>query len=72
MNLNSATAQSSYRTLLSNVTACQVLANIATMQFYYPVTNYAYDLYNTYIWQPTTQTWTNSSNRLKIKIENSI
>lgn len=63
MNLNSTTAQSSYRILLSNVTACQVLANIATMQFYYPVSNYAYDLYNTYIWAPTPQIWTTSSIR---------
>ncbi len=64
MNLNITTAQSPNRTLLSNVTACQVLANIAVMQFYYPVTNYAFYLYNTYIWQPTSpQIWNSSSIR---------
>ncbi|CAF1576458.1 unnamed protein product, partial [Adineta ricciae] len=50
MNLNSTTTQTNNRTLLSNVTACQILANIAAMQFYYPVTNYAYYLYQQYIW----------------------
>jgi hypothetical protein len=61
MNLNSTTAQSTNRTLLSNVTACHVLANIAAMQFYYPVPNYAYYLYQTYIWSVATQGLTNSS-----------
>jgi hypothetical protein len=63
MNLNSVTDQSTNRTLLSNVTACQVLANIVAMQFYYPVTGYAYQLYQTYIWALTPQVWTASSNR---------
>ncbi|UJR08253.1 hypothetical protein I4U23_012526 [Adineta vaga] len=53
MNLNSTSLDANNRTLLSNGTACQVLANIAAMQFYYPVTNYAYDLYQRYIWTPT-------------------
>jgi hypothetical protein len=63
MNLNSTTAQSSTRTLLSNATACQVLANIIAMQFYYPATGYAYQVYQSYIWQPS-QIWTASSPRL--------
>jgi hypothetical protein len=64
MNLNSATANSPNRTLLSNATACHILANIATMQFYYPVPNYAYYLYQTYIWEQTsTQIWNSSSIR---------
>ncbi|CAF1194078.1 unnamed protein product [Rotaria sordida] len=67
MNLNSTTIQSSNRTLLSNGTACQVLANIVAMQFYYPENNYAYDLYQRYIWDPTSsQTWTPSSIRTSI------
>ena len=52
MNLNSATAQSSTRTLLSNATACQLLANIAAMQFYNGATGYAYYIYNNEIWNP--------------------
>lgn len=64
MNLNPSTVQSDNRTLLSNVTACQLLANIAVMQLYYPGSNYAYDLYKTYIWEPTSpQVWSSSSNR---------
>lgn len=66
MNLNSTTAQSTHRTLLSNVTACQVLANIAVMQFYYPVNTYAYNLYKTYIWEPTSQIWNSSFSRPSI------
>lgn len=58
MNLNSNTTQSVNRTLLSNATACHILANIAAMQFYYPLINYAYYLYQTYIWTPTPQVWT--------------
>jgi hypothetical protein len=59
MNLNSGTAQSATRTLLSNATACQVLANIAVMQFYYGATGYAYYIYNINIWNPplTTPIW---------------
>jgi hypothetical protein len=65
MNLDTSTAQSSTRTLLSNVTACQVLANIAAMQFYYGLDGYAYSLYRQYIWQDevTNPVWTSSSNR---------
>ena len=62
MNLNSTTAQSSVRNLLSNVTACQVLANIAAMQFYYPINGYAYNLYQNNIWEPE-GVWTASSVR---------
>ena len=51
MNLNSATVQASTRTLLANVTACHILGNIAAMQFYYGLDGYAYDFYDTYIWQ---------------------
>jgi hypothetical protein len=58
MNLNSGIVQSSTRLLLSNATACQVLANIAVMQFYYDSTGYAYYNYDTYIWNPTPQIWT--------------
>ncbi|CAF0975904.1 unnamed protein product [Adineta ricciae] len=68
MNLYSANLQSSTRTLLSNATACQVLANIAAMQFYYGLSGYAYYLYDTYIWNPqVSQTvWTAVSSRTSI------
>ncbi|CAF1347685.1 unnamed protein product [Rotaria magnacalcarata] len=67
MNLNAFTAQSSNRTLLSNGTACQILANIAAMQFFYPAINYAYGLYQSYIWAPTSsQVWTAASARTSI------
>lgn len=52
MNLNDTTTG-----LLSNATACQVLANIATMQFFYPVTNYAFAIYKTYIWDILPSNW---------------
>ena len=61
MNLNSINATSSNRNLLSNVTACQVLANIAAMQFYYPGLNYAFTLYRTYIWQLAERIYGSSS-----------
>jgi len=57
MNLNPTTALTP-TSLLSNVTACQVLANIAAMQFYYPGANYAYALYKTYIWDVLPSNWT--------------
>lgn len=65
MNLNSATTVSSTRTLLSNATACQVLANIAAMQFYFGDSQYAYYYYDTYIWTSTTTLalWTVASIR---------
>jgi hypothetical protein len=63
MNLNAQTAQSTNRTLLSNATACQVLGNIIAMQFYYDANNYAYNLYDTYIWDPVQPIWTASNNR---------
>ncbi|CAF4292882.1 unnamed protein product, partial [Adineta steineri] len=50
MNLNSTATMSIPRILLTNATACQVLANIAAMQFYYDSSGYAYTYYNTYIW----------------------
>lgn len=59
MNLNSSITNST--PLLSNATACQVLANIAAMQFYYPVLNYAYDLYKTYIWDLLPNNWSGST-----------
>ena len=53
MNLNAQTAQSSsVRTLLLNATACQVLANIATMQLYYSEVSYAFYYYDSNIWDP--------------------
>ena len=63
MNLNATTAQPNPRTLLSNATACQVLANIAAMQFYYDGTGYAYDLYDSNIWNPQVQVWQASYSR---------
>ncbi|CAF3358734.1 unnamed protein product [Rotaria socialis] len=67
MNLNASTARSINRTLLSNGTACQILANMAAMQFFYPAINYAYGLYQSYIWQPTSsQIWTAASTRTSI------
>ncbi|CAF2430595.1 unnamed protein product [Rotaria sp. Silwood2] len=68
MNLGTTTIQSSTRTLLSNATACQILANIATMQFFYARNGYAYDYYDNYIWNPQTtpSVWTISSVRTSI------
>ncbi|CAF1345544.1 unnamed protein product [Adineta steineri] len=68
MNLNNNTAaQTTNRTLLSNATACQVLANIVAMQFYYPVNNYAYNLYQNYIWTPASSSvWSASEIRTSI------
>ncbi|CAF3900474.1 unnamed protein product [Rotaria sordida] len=68
MNLNSANTRSSTRTLLSNATACQILANIATMQFFYGSDGYAYDYYDNYIWNPqsTPTVWTTDTNRTSI------
>jgi hypothetical protein len=63
MNLSPTTAQSSTRILLSNATACQVLGNIATMQFYYGGIGYAYNLYDSNIWDPQTQIWQISNAR---------
>ena len=65
MNLDATTAQSTSRVLLSNATACQVLANIAVMQFYYGLNNYAYTYYDTYIWSSSdiTTIWAVSSIR---------
>ena len=63
MNLSPTTVQSNPRTLLSNATACQVLANIAAMQFYYDGTGYAYYLYDTNIWNPQVSIWQASYNR---------
>jgi len=68
MNLNSSTAQSltaqpPTRSLLSNATACQILANMAAMQFYYDGTGYAYYYYDTYIWDPQGSVWIVSTNR---------
>lgn len=65
MNLNITSAQSPSRILLSNATACQVLANIATMQLFYSVSGYAYSLYDTYIWesQRTPSDWSTSTIR---------
>jgi hypothetical protein len=67
MNLNSTTAQSptqsSTRLLLSNATACQILANMAAMQFYYDGPGYAYYNYDSYIWDPTGTVWTFSNIR---------
>ena len=66
MNLKSlATSVISTRVLLSNATACQVLANIAAMQLYYNVVGYAFYYYNTYIWDPqeTPAIWTVSTVR---------
>jgi hypothetical protein len=67
MNLNSSTApssaQPSTRLLLSNATACQILANMAAMQFYYDEPNYAYYYYDNYIWDPSGSVWTGSSIR---------
>ncbi len=57
MNSNSTTAHSSSRVLLSNATACQVLGNIITMQFYYGAINYAYYQYNSIIWNPQDPIW---------------
>ena len=62
MNLNVTTARSPSRILLSNATACQVLANIAAMQFYYGESGYAYNSYDTYIWDPP-GVWTSSAIR---------
>ncbi len=65
MNLNRTTAQSSARILLSNVTACQILANIAVLQLYYARPGYAFDYYDTYIWDSkgTRTIWTVSNSR---------
>jgi hypothetical protein len=57
MNLNATIIHSSSRLLLSNATACQVLGNIITMQFYYGGINYAYDQYNSIIWNPLVPIW---------------
>ena len=57
MNLNSGTAQSNTRILLSNTTACQLLANIAVMQLYYEATGFAYNIYDTLLWDPPQQIW---------------
>lgn len=57
MNLNSTTVQSNSRILLSNATACQVLANIAAMQFYYGTRGYAYYYYDTFIWNSAAWTF---------------
>lgn len=57
MNLNVVNPTTTNRTLLSNSTACHVLGNIATMQFFYPGLNYAFTLYRTYIWQVVEQRW---------------
>lgn len=57
MNLNFANAQSTLRVLLSNTTACQLLANIAVMQLYYAGVNYAYYNYDTFLWDPPQQIW---------------
>jgi hypothetical protein len=57
MNLASSIVQSSTRRLLSNATACQVLANIAVMQYYYDLNDYAYYNYDTYIWDPLQPIW---------------
>lgn len=63
MNLNSSIVQITTRTLLSNATACQVLGNIAAMQFYYGGLTYAYYNYENYIWDPQTPIWRTSDNR---------
>ena len=63
MNLNTTTAQSSTRILLSNATACQVLGNIIAMQFYYGRINYAYTHYESFIWDPVEPLWTVSNVR---------
>lgn len=63
MNLNSTVTQANSRSLLSNATACQVLGNIAAMQFYYGASGYAYYNYDTYIWDPETPVWTITANR---------
>lgn len=65
MNLASSTATSPPRTLLSNATACQVLANIIAMQFYYGDPGYAYDYYDNYIWDSSglRGIWLGSYNR---------
>lgn len=52
------------RKLLSNVTACQVLGNIAAMQFYYAANDYAYQVYESQIWAPSTNNpWLTSNTR---------
>ncbi|CAF0826220.1 unnamed protein product [Adineta steineri] len=68
MNLNSTATMAQTRILLTNATACQVLANIAAMQFYYDSSGYAYTYYNTYIWNPadTPAIWTTSTVRPSI------
>jgi len=62
MNIQSGTTLTP-RALLSNVTACQVLANIAVMQFYYADDNYAYDLYQSDIWNPSSSPWSTGGYR---------
>jgi hypothetical protein len=57
MNLANNVVQSLSRTLLSNATACQLLANIATMQFYYQANGFAFSHYYDDIWQRE-QVWT--------------
>ncbi|CAF4828802.1 unnamed protein product [Rotaria sp. Silwood1] len=68
MNLSPSIILSNTRRLLSNATACQLLANIATMQFFYGSNGYAYYYYDTYIWNPqgTSFTWTVLSIRISI------
>lgn len=63
MNLNASSAQSTTRILLSNATACQVLGNIAAMQFYYGGDGYAYTDYDTVLWDPQIQIWQLTSSR---------
>jgi hypothetical protein len=63
MNLNSTTTRSPPRTLLSNATACQILGNIAAMQFYYDGANYAYYYYDSNIWNPLQPIWTLAESR---------
>ncbi|UJR38008.1 hypothetical protein I4U23_030690 [Adineta vaga] len=68
MNLNSTIVQSPTRMLLSNATACQILANIAAMQFYYGQLGYAYYLYDSFIWNPQISSivWTSVNTRPSI------